>query len=263
MIRRSNIVQACLFSFVLFAVASRTPTAEGGCPGSGDCCSIHSGSGCDDFNCCEEVCAFDEFCCFLDWTDDCVSLAEDHCGSLCSASACPGTGDCCQAHASPGCSNALCCDLVCTENSTCCSSQWSSACATLATQICDVCEPPIVCPMEGECCTRHEPTPGCNREACCDLVCNVLGDGFCCRIEWDDVCARKANENCPNVCVCAMFADLDDNGLVNLGDFARFQNCFTGNVGTVGDECACADYNGDDRVTLADFAAFFEVFTVP
>jgi len=31
MIRRSNIVQACLFSFVVFAVASRTPTAEGGC----------------------------------------------------------------------------------------------------------------------------------------------------------------------------------------------------------------------------------------
>jgi len=77
--------------------------------------------------------------------------------------------------------------------------------------------------MEGECCTRHEPTPGCNREACCDLVCNVLGDGFCCRIEWDDVCARKAVENCPNICVCTMFADLDDNGVVNLRDFALFR----------------------------------------
>jgi hypothetical protein len=63
--------------------------------------------------------------------------------------------------------------------------------------------------------------------------------------------------------VCPRFADLDDNGLVNLGDFARFQNCFTGNVGTVGDECACGDYDGDDRVTLADFVAFFGVFAAP
>jgi hypothetical protein len=31
MIRRSCVVQACLFSFVVFAIASRTPTAEGGC----------------------------------------------------------------------------------------------------------------------------------------------------------------------------------------------------------------------------------------
>lgn len=264
MIRRSNIVQACLFSFVVFTVASRTPTAEGGCPGSGDCCAIHGGTGgCDDFNCCDEVCSAEPFCCFAGWDADCVGLAEVLCGSLCSASACPATGDCCQAHASPGCSNASCCDLVCTANAACCSSVWSMTCATLATQICDVCAPPIVCPMAGECCTRHEPTPGCNREACCDLVCNVLGDGFCCRIEWDDVCARKANENCPNVCVCAMFADLDDNGIVNLRDFAMLQTCFTGNVGMVGDECACADYDGNDRVGLADFAVFFDVFTAP
>ncbi len=31
MIRRSNIVPACLFSFIAFTIASRTPTAEGGC----------------------------------------------------------------------------------------------------------------------------------------------------------------------------------------------------------------------------------------
>ena len=259
MIRRLNIVQACLFSLVVFAIASRTPTAEGGCPGSGDCCAIHAGSGCDDFECCSAVCEAEFFCCFLDWTGDCVSWANDLCGNLCSASACPGTGDCCQAHASPGCSNALCCDQVCTENSTCCSSQWSSACATLATQICDLCAPPIVCPMPGECCTRHEPTPGCDREACCDLIC--ADDSFCCRGEWDDVCARHARERCPNICVCTMFADLDGDGLVNLRDFALFQNCFTGNDGTVGDACACADYDGNDRVGLADFKAFLEAMT--
>jgi hypothetical protein len=58
-----------------------------------------------------------------------------------------------------------------------------------------------------------------------------------------------------------MFADLDSNGIVNLRDFALFQSCFTGNVGTVGDECACADYDGNDRVGLADFKAFLEAMT--
>lgn len=261
MTHHTQIVRVCMLIGVLIVAGSRIPIATAGCPGSGDCCAIHSTPGCNDFDCCNEVCAFDEFCCFLPWDSSCVSLAEDHCGSLCNASACPGTGDCCQTHGSPGCNDALCCDLVCTRNATCCSGQWSSSCATLATQICDVCEPPIVCPMEGECCTPHVPTPGCNREACCDLVCNL--DEFCCRGEWDDVCARKARDHCPNICVCSMFADLDDNGVVNLRDFALFQNCFTSSSSVIGDECACADYDADDRVTLPDFKAFLDALTGP
>ena len=262
MIRKSNIARAWVFSFVCIGAASRTPTVEGGCPGSGDCCAVHGGTGgCDDFNCCDEVCTAEPFCCFAGWDIDCVHLAEGLCGSLCNASACPGTGDCCQAHASPGCSNALCCDLVCTRNAACCSSVWSASCVTLATQICDVCAPPIVCPMPGECCTRHEPTPGCDRKACCDLICAV--DSFCCRSQWDDVCARYARERCPNICVCTMFGDLDGDALVDFRDFALLQNCFAGSGSPIGDECACADYNADDRVTLADFKAFVGVFTSP
>ncbi len=256
---RAQVVRVSVVSFVSIITAGRTQSSVGGCPGSEDCCIVHGTPGCDDFDCCDTVCLIDSFCCFLPWDSSCVSYAEDYCGNLCNASACPGTGDCCQAHGSPGCNDALCCDLVCTRNAACCSGQWSASCATLATQICDVCAPPIVCPMEGECCTRHEPTPGCNREACCDLVCNL--DEFCCRGEWDLVCATKAQNNCPNICVCVMFADLDSNGIVNLRDFALFQSCFTGNVGTVGDECACADYDGNDRVGLADFKAFLEAMT--
>ena len=56
-----------------------------------------------------------------------------------------------------------------------------------------------------------------------------------------------------------MFVDVD--GLVNLRDFALFQNCFTGNDGTVGDACACADYDGNDRVGWAEFKAFLEAMT--
>lgn len=237
---------------------------EAGCPGSGDCCSIHSGSGCDDISCCEEVCAADFFCCFLDWTGDCVSLAEQLCGSTCGGSTCPGVGDCCTSHGSPGCNDELCCDLVCTENPDCCAGTWSATCADLAVAICDVCEPPIVCPMEGDCCGFNF-TAGCDREFCCDLICNVLngGDEYCCRGKWDDQCARKARENCPNICACELFGDLNGDTFHDLLDVAAIQNCFGGQGAAVGDPCACADYDADDDVDLADFNFLYATLGQP
>jgi len=84
-----------------------------------------------------------------------------------------------------------------------------------------------------------------------------LIDGFCCREEWDDLCARKARDNCVNVCDCVLFGDLDNDGVVNLVDVARFQNCFNGaDGGLVAPDCACADYDGDGDVDLADVVAF-------
>jgi hypothetical protein len=104
---------------------------------------------------------------------------------------------------------------------------------------------------------------GCDRKACCETVCR--GQPHCCiDFGWDERCAEKARRDCPNVCTCASFGDFDDNGAVDLSDLSRFLNCFNGvDGGPVGPECACADYDGDDRVTLADFTAFFGVFTAP
>ncbi len=234
----------------------QSETAESEPLGS-NCCTAHGGGGCDDPICSTEVCCFDFKCCFT-WDSICAGLAGDLCGNLCGGGGCPGTGDCCTAHAAPGCSDTTCCDLVCASNSACCSSQWSAACADLAVDICDVCEPPIVCPQEGDCCNFNF-TPGCSREECCNIVCIELGDEFCCRGEWDDVCARKARDNCPNICICDQFGDMNEDGAVDLSDVAGFQNCFTGRGGSIEDACACADYDADDDVDLADYKVVHEL----
>jgi len=173
---------------------------------------------------------------------------------------CFGSGPCCEAHASRGCEYPDCCLNVCLVDSYCCTQEWDEACVLEAEVFCGLlCTGG--CPGSGDCCVSHG-SAGCGRKACCERVCRGLP--FCCIDGWDERCANLANEACVNVCDCASFGDFDDNGGADLFDLSRFLNCFSGvDGGPVGPECACADYDGDDRVTLADFAAFFDVFTAP
>lgn len=163
-----------------------------GCPGSESCCTAHGTPGCDNTTCCTTVCAAEPFCCFAFWDSGCASLAQSLCGAACGGS-CPGAGSCCEPHGGGGCDNALCCDLVCNHTPSCCEAVWSTTCADLAVAICNVCEPPIVCPQPGECCVGRFFSAGCERSACCQTVCTL--DEFCCRGEWDGLCAQKAIEN--------------------------------------------------------------------
>jgi len=48
----------------------------------------------------------------------------------------PGAGDCCAAHANPGCDNASCCAAVCAVDSFCCDLEWDQLCVEEAQQIC-------------------------------------------------------------------------------------------------------------------------------
>jgi hypothetical protein len=116
--------------------------------------------------------------------------------------------------------------------------------------------------MEGECCAFNF-TPGCDRKACCELVCIELGDEYCCRGKWDDLCAAKARNNCPNICVCNLFGDLNDDRAIDLKDIAAFQNCFASGGTAVGDECACADHDADDDADLLDFTSLAPHFRQP
>ena len=53
------------------------------------------------------------------------------------------------------------------------------------------------CPGEGDCCIANG-SPGCDDEACCSAIC--AADPFCCKTEWDQICADAANAdavNCP------------------------------------------------------------------
>lgn len=232
-----------------------------GCPGTESCCTAHGSPGCDNFTCCDIVCSSAPFCCFALWDSDCASLAQQVC-TVCSGGGCPSDGACCEAHSGGGCDDALCCDLVCNHTPSCCEAVWNSACADLAVAICNVCEPPIVCPQPGECCVGRFFSTGCERSACCQTVCTL--DEFCCTGEWDDVCARKARDNCLNVCDCESFGNFEADPAIDLRDVAAFQNCFSGDGSApVPPACACADYDGDGDSDLPDFALFVELLAVP
>lgn len=225
-----------------------------GCFSNGSCCVGHGGQGCVDLTCCENVCFANEFCCSIGWTAECASLAKILCGDTCAGS-CPGDGACCESHTGGGCDDDLCCDLVCNHTASCCEDGWSETCADFANIICDVCDEPPVCPTEGDCCADHAPGVGCERENCCEIVCQL--DSFCCAGEWDICCVRVALNNCPNICECETFGDFDINGAVNLRDIAAFLVCFTGaGSSPVAPGCECADYDADDDADLDDFVPF-------
>ena len=65
--------------------------------------------------------------------------------------------------------------------------------------------------------------------------------------------------------VCAEpSADFDGDGVVDLRDFAAFQNCFTGEAPTeCGDGCSLFDLDPDDDIDLSDFTIFLDALRGP
>jgi hypothetical protein len=55
--------------------------------------------------------------------------------------------------------------------------------------------------------------------------------------------------------------DCDDDGDVDLLDFATFQICFSGPDAMADPGCECSDFNGDGDVDLGDFGGFQLAFT--
>ncbi len=112
---------------------------EGLCGSSaaGSCFSINQNPGCDDAECCDTVCPLDPFCCETLWDGSCVALAT----FLCSAAKpgeCgdPTAGSCFTVHSAPACSDASCCEAVCTLSPSCCTAAWDFVCVSLANQVC-------------------------------------------------------------------------------------------------------------------------------
>ena len=228
----------------------------------------------------------DVACCLLD--GGCADLPADDCtdqggipqaeGSRClddgdlngiddaCESACPpgAEGDCCETNGTPGCADAECCRLVCLADPVCCDEfgTWDMFCRDLALDLCAVCSPPVCPPdADGSCCEANG-TPGCTNAACCELVC--LDDYNCCDpdVGWDVVCVGVAEDLCAPLCECGSFGDYNGDEVWDLGDFARFQACFTGVAdGPVGFECACGDETGDGRIDLTDYLRFHAALT--
>ncbi len=232
------------------------------CPGEGgDCCTANGTPGCQNGCCCVVVCEQDRDCCDTAWTADCAQVAQSLCGGLCGDPypGCPGDGDCFSANFSPGCEDAFCCSMVCAQDDLCCSEEWDYTCAGIAEDVCNC--PVSLCPGDGGLCCQANGTSGCDDLECCELVCHY--DPLCCSVDggWDGACVWAAEDLCGTLCACRSFADFDDDGLVDMADFARFQNCFTGSTAALDDGCACGNFDEDGHVDWIDYQAFYAALT--
>ncbi|HWL92190.1 MAG TPA: thrombospondin type 3 repeat-containing protein [Phycisphaerae bacterium] len=142
----------------------------------GDCCVEHPSTGCENAACQATVCGFDPFCCETAWDDTCVGEATLFCDGSCPepcsfteplddcdddgvangndncpavansdqldtdgdsiGDACDLGGNCCAAHANPGCDDAACQSTVCAADSFCCDFEWDGACVDGAVTLC-------------------------------------------------------------------------------------------------------------------------------
>ncbi len=101
----------------------------------------------------------------------------------------PAPAPCCAPSGEGGCADALCMDLVCASDESCCTVLWDEACVETALGLCPVC---IAGPES--CCYPHA-TPGCIDEPCEAEVCRQVP--YCCVEEWDELCAAWAFSLCP------------------------------------------------------------------
>ncbi len=151
-----------------------TPPAICG-PGAGPCDEPNGTPGCDDVECCELICSQDPFCCDNQWDQICANAAINQCDAPDPVGACCLGVDC----------------LVLTAAD--CAAQGGdyfgdgSACTP------ELCAPPACDPDAGSCVTPNG-TPGCEDIECCELICSQ--DPFCCDVEWDQICATSALNEC-------------------------------------------------------------------
>lgn len=161
-------------------------------PGS-NCCYAHEGLGCDNSECVDIICTLDRSCCEVEWDNLCAISAAEHCpvcGGTPPFDPCPAAGDCCTAHATPGCDSDSCCSGVCLIDPFCCQTAWDAGCASTAITLCGC---PIECPVaEHDCFSTG--SPGCSDTTCCSQVCAV--DIACCQSVWDSFCVSHAFSVC-------------------------------------------------------------------
>ncbi len=125
---------ASIFATVLCSAS--TVSAQCGDPKAGDCCTANGTPPCDDQQCCEAICMIDPFCCDFPWDEICAEEAGEYCGVCGAACGAPAAGSCCEANATPGCADTVCCATVCQIASYCCFEEWDVGCADIAASWC-------------------------------------------------------------------------------------------------------------------------------
>ena len=164
------------------------------CPNPDHSCYVVGPPGCDNKECCQLLCALDPFCCELQFDGICAAMASQ----ICAGCGEPESGDCCSSHATPGCDNDDCCSCVCHQDAFCCDVAWDELCVAIGDGECfDSCGCDLfsACPNPEHSCYAIG-SPGCDNEACCEIVCAL--DPFCCEDSFDSLCVAEALEMCGN-----------------------------------------------------------------
>lgn len=169
--------------------------AQAACGSGGSCLAVHQTKGCDDFDCCANVCSTDPSCCETNWDADCVNTANQSCIGLCGADV---SLSCLLPHDTPACDDELCCNAVCAIDAFCCDVRWDFGCSFFAQQTCSLAQPGVCGdPNTGSCYEPHA-SGACDDVDCCAAVCALSPD--CCDITWDVLCAGLADDVCLGAC---------------------------------------------------------------
>lgn len=186
----------------------------------GSCCEAHPAPHCSSLPCCEAVCfgwtdkngvvyGGDSYCCNIEWDSNCADRASEYsvillrggrtlegpCFDACPQPVCGSavSGNCCEPHATPFCSDGACCQVVCATDSYCCEISWDFNCAAIAFNACANCVIPAECGSGPSCFFPHF-TPYCNDAVCCEAVCAITP--VCCSVQWDFDCVLAAIDLC-------------------------------------------------------------------
>jgi hypothetical protein len=212
MVALACIVVAC-------AVANE---ARGQCgePTAGDCRTPHETPFCSDATCCELICAFDDFCCEMEWDTVCADEATLVCTPTTPCGQ-PGSGACDEAHGGIACEDLACCQQVCLADAFCCQTEWDNICVGSAA---DLCGPDPI----GACCAG----------GACSQVAESECTGFVC---------RAADHLPPSFTGC--YGDADGNGVVNAGD----RGFVSAGIGQTAPELICTlDMDGNGTINAGD-----------
>jgi hypothetical protein len=180
---------------VAFLVVTAQP-ALGQCAGAtGPCLTPHGTPGCEDADCCQNVCSTDPSCCTAAWDASCVQTAEVSCIGLCGAQV---SLSCLVPHETPSCDDLECCESVCLIDSFCCDIRWDFSCVLLAQLSCEIGEPGVCGGPGTESCFEPHASAACDDPVCCETVCSVSPS--CCDVSWDSLCAAIAAQTCVGFC---------------------------------------------------------------
>ncbi len=100
--------------------------------GQGSCFSDHRNPGCDNRECCLNICDLDPFCCDVQWDDFCGDVGVGLCGDGFDSCGEPNPNPCNNLSNDPGCASERCCDAVCQTDPYCCIIEWDDACVDSA-----------------------------------------------------------------------------------------------------------------------------------